>query len=146
MVVRGLDENADEEMLRYEFSKHAPIKVMLIQHRSFLGTINKIHTLWASAYMKYISLIAGSSPCQRQIYSCVERIRIRAFLFGVFIHSLPVPHSLASDLSLLFSFSISSCYARNKTDLGKNFMIGETFNYSLSLFCTLMLKHIQDFG
>lgn len=27
LVVRGLDENADEEMLRYEFSKHAPIKV-----------------------------------------------------------------------------------------------------------------------
>ncbi|KAG2648736.1 hypothetical protein PVAP13_1NG062100 [Panicum virgatum] len=26
LVVRGLDENADEEMLRYEFSKHAPIK------------------------------------------------------------------------------------------------------------------------
>lgn len=29
LVVRGLDENADEEMLRYEFSKHAPIKVYL---------------------------------------------------------------------------------------------------------------------
>ncbi len=28
LVVRGLDENADEEMLRYEFSKHAPIKVL----------------------------------------------------------------------------------------------------------------------
>lgn len=27
LVVRGLDENADEEMLRYEFSKHAPLKV-----------------------------------------------------------------------------------------------------------------------
>lgn len=27
LVVRGLDENADEEMLRYEFAKHAPIKV-----------------------------------------------------------------------------------------------------------------------
>ncbi|XP_039002954.1 SUPPRESSOR OF ABI3-5-like isoform X2 [Hibiscus syriacus] len=26
LVVRGLDENADEEMLRYEFSKYAPIK------------------------------------------------------------------------------------------------------------------------
>ena len=26
MVVRGLDEIADEAMLRYEFSKHAPIK------------------------------------------------------------------------------------------------------------------------
>nr|GEU73272.1 suppressor of ABI3-5 isoform X1 [Tanacetum cinerariifolium] len=26
LVVRGLDENADEEMLRYEFSKNAPIK------------------------------------------------------------------------------------------------------------------------
>uniref|UniRef100_K3YPY5 SUPPRESSOR OF ABI3-5 n=1 Tax=Setaria italica TaxID=4555 RepID=K3YPY5_SETIT len=26
LVVRGLDENADEEMLRYEFAKHAPIK------------------------------------------------------------------------------------------------------------------------
>ncbi|KAF5935735.1 hypothetical protein HYC85_026864 [Camellia sinensis] len=26
LVVRGLDENADEEMLRYEFYKHAPIK------------------------------------------------------------------------------------------------------------------------
>lgn len=29
LVVRGLDENADEEMLRYEFSKHAPIKVKI---------------------------------------------------------------------------------------------------------------------
>lgn len=28
LVVRGLDENADEEMLRYEFSKHSPIKVL----------------------------------------------------------------------------------------------------------------------
>jgi hypothetical protein len=26
-VVRGLDENADEEMLRYEFAKYAPVKV-----------------------------------------------------------------------------------------------------------------------
>ncbi|KAK8960585.1 hypothetical protein KSP40_PGU021778 [Platanthera guangdongensis] len=26
LVVRGLDDNADEEMLRYEFAKHAPIK------------------------------------------------------------------------------------------------------------------------
>ncbi|KAM0893632.1 hypothetical protein ACQ4PT_024987 [Festuca glaucescens] len=26
LVVRGLEENADEEMLRYEFAKHAPIK------------------------------------------------------------------------------------------------------------------------
>ncbi|PWZ09449.1 hypothetical protein Zm00014a_026009 [Zea mays] len=26
LVVRGLDENADEEMLRYEFAKHAPLK------------------------------------------------------------------------------------------------------------------------
>ncbi|XP_026657997.2 SUPPRESSOR OF ABI3-5-like isoform X2 [Phoenix dactylifera] len=26
LVIRGLGENADEEMLRYEFSKHAPIK------------------------------------------------------------------------------------------------------------------------
>ena len=25
-----VDENADEEMLRYEFSKHAPIKVRLL--------------------------------------------------------------------------------------------------------------------
>lgn len=30
LVVRGLDENADEEMLRYEFSKHAPIKVLCL--------------------------------------------------------------------------------------------------------------------
>jgi RNA-binding protein 5/10 len=29
LVVRGLDENADEEMLRYEFAKHAPIKVII---------------------------------------------------------------------------------------------------------------------
>lgn len=30
LVVRGLDENADEEMLRYEFSKHAAIKVQML--------------------------------------------------------------------------------------------------------------------
>lgn len=30
LVVRGLDENADEDMIRYEFSKHAPIKVNFI--------------------------------------------------------------------------------------------------------------------
>jgi len=28
LVVRGLDEHIDEEMLHYEFSKHAPIKVL----------------------------------------------------------------------------------------------------------------------
>lgn len=27
LVVRGLDENADEEMLRYEFAKYAPVMV-----------------------------------------------------------------------------------------------------------------------
>jgi len=32
LVVRGLDENADEEMLRYEFAKHAPIKVISTIH------------------------------------------------------------------------------------------------------------------
>ena len=32
LVVRGLDENADKEMLRYEFSKHAPIKVRMLKH------------------------------------------------------------------------------------------------------------------
>ncbi|GAB2273707.1 hypothetical protein Dimus_008488 [Dionaea muscipula] len=34
LVVRGLDENADEDMLRYEFSKHAPVKdLRLIRDR-----------------------------------------------------------------------------------------------------------------
>ena len=28
--MRGLDENADEEMLRYEFSKNTPIKVQIL--------------------------------------------------------------------------------------------------------------------
>jgi hypothetical protein len=45
LVVRGLDENADEEMLRYEFSKHAPIKVqnavkfifVLLENPPFFG-------------------------------------------------------------------------------------------------------------
>ena len=28
LVIRGLDEDVHEEILRYEFSKHAPIKVL----------------------------------------------------------------------------------------------------------------------
>ncbi|KAL8088984.1 hypothetical protein AgCh_038662 [Apium graveolens] len=35
LVVRGLDENADEEMLRYEFSKHAPIKDLRVVRDKF---------------------------------------------------------------------------------------------------------------
>ncbi|XP_027774989.1 SUPPRESSOR OF ABI3-5 isoform X7 [Solanum pennellii] len=35
LVVRGLDENADEEMLRYEFSKHAPIKDLRLVRDKF---------------------------------------------------------------------------------------------------------------
>ncbi|KAK6256125.1 hypothetical protein SCA6_017430 [Theobroma cacao] len=35
LVIRGLDENADEEMLRYEFSKHAPIKDLRLVRDKF---------------------------------------------------------------------------------------------------------------
>ncbi|THF98411.1 hypothetical protein TEA_025587 [Camellia sinensis var. sinensis] len=35
LVVRGLDESADEEMLRYEFSKHAPIKDLRLVRDKF---------------------------------------------------------------------------------------------------------------
>ncbi|KAL3512919.1 hypothetical protein ACH5RR_025636 [Cinchona calisaya] len=35
LVVRGLDENADEEMLRYEFSKQAPIKDLRLVRDKF---------------------------------------------------------------------------------------------------------------
>ncbi|KAM0059809.1 putative G-patch domain, RNA recognition motif domain, Zinc finger, RanBP2-type, OCRE [Helianthus debilis subsp. tardiflorus] len=35
LVVRGLDENADEEMIRYEFSKHAPIKDLRLVRDKF---------------------------------------------------------------------------------------------------------------
>ncbi|KAJ0042333.1 hypothetical protein Pint_18300 [Pistacia integerrima] len=35
LVVRGLDEYADEEMLRYEFSKHAPIKDLRLVRDKF---------------------------------------------------------------------------------------------------------------
>ncbi|XP_040931635.1 SUPPRESSOR OF ABI3-5 isoform X4 [Gossypium hirsutum] len=35
LVVRGLDENADEEMLRYEFSKYAPIKDLRLVRDKF---------------------------------------------------------------------------------------------------------------
>ncbi|CAN4127768.1 unnamed protein product [Withania somnifera] len=35
LVVRGLDENADDEMLRYEFSKHAPIKDLRLVRDKF---------------------------------------------------------------------------------------------------------------
>lgn len=35
LVVRGLDENADEEMLHYEFSQHAPIKDFHLVHDKF---------------------------------------------------------------------------------------------------------------
>ncbi|XP_043721803.1 SUPPRESSOR OF ABI3-5-like isoform X2 [Telopea speciosissima] len=35
LVVRGLDENADEEILRYEFSKHAPIKDLRLVRDKF---------------------------------------------------------------------------------------------------------------
>ncbi|XP_059640050.1 SUPPRESSOR OF ABI3-5-like isoform X2 [Cornus florida] len=35
LVVRGLDENADEEMLRYEFSKHAPIRDLRLVRDKF---------------------------------------------------------------------------------------------------------------
>ncbi|KAI0510280.1 hypothetical protein KFK09_010881 [Dendrobium nobile] len=35
LVVRGLDDNADEEMLRYEFSKHAPIKDLRLVRDKF---------------------------------------------------------------------------------------------------------------
>ncbi|KAL3636130.1 hypothetical protein CASFOL_020677 [Castilleja foliolosa] len=35
LVVRGLDENADEEMIRYEFSKHSPIKDLRLVRDKF---------------------------------------------------------------------------------------------------------------
>ncbi|KAK9121550.1 hypothetical protein Syun_019167 [Stephania yunnanensis] len=35
LVVRGLDENADEEMLRYDFSKHAPLKDLRLVRDKF---------------------------------------------------------------------------------------------------------------
>ncbi|XP_068650242.1 SUPPRESSOR OF ABI3-5-like isoform X2 [Aristolochia californica] len=35
LVVRGLDENADEEMLRYEFSKHAAVKDLRLVRDKF---------------------------------------------------------------------------------------------------------------
>ncbi|KAG9148540.1 hypothetical protein Leryth_022184 [Lithospermum erythrorhizon] len=35
LVVRGLDDNADEDMLRYEFAKHAPIKDLRLVRDKF---------------------------------------------------------------------------------------------------------------
>lgn len=77
MVVRGLDENADEEMLHYEFSKHAPIKVQ-----------NAETVLWfALAFLMCKrftdSKFAGSSSCQGQIYTCFKGICVCAFSFGM---------------------------------------------------------------
>lgn len=68
LVVRGLDENADEEMLRYEFSKHAPIKVQMVAELLKVSLFTNI-------------LFTGSSTCQRQIYTCFKGICICTFSF-----------------------------------------------------------------
>lgn len=48
LVVRGLDENADEEMLRYEFSKHAPIKVRMLNKCVYYIYLLVKLTFWRS--------------------------------------------------------------------------------------------------
>ena len=65
LVVRGLEENADEEMLRYEFAKHAPIKV------GKKLTLVIIIFLPAKSHVNLTQLSAGYPSCPGQIYSCV---------------------------------------------------------------------------
>lgn len=79
LVVRGLDENADEEMLRYEFSKHAPIKV---RHTEIVT--------WMPCFIQSCRdfiwfRIAGSSSGQRQIHSCFKGICFCPFSHGKLI-------------------------------------------------------------
>lgn len=77
LAVRGLDENADEEMLRYEFSKHAPIKVI------FSSVIFAVH-VFPGSLLSFLTTLkcAGSSSCQRQVHSRLKGICFCALLFG----------------------------------------------------------------
>lgn len=56
LVVRGLDENADEEMLRYEFSKHAPIKDLRLVRDKFT------HVSRGFAFVHFHSVCPTSFP------------------------------------------------------------------------------------
>ena len=58
LVVRGLDENADEEMIRYEFSKHAAIKVF---------NINKMQISLLYFIMMYLKFLGLSSLIEELI-------------------------------------------------------------------------------
>ncbi|KAJ6684258.1 hypothetical protein OIU85_007903 [Salix viminalis] len=69
LVVRGLDENADEEMLRYEFSKHAPIKDLRLVRDKFTHVSRgfafvHFHSILRVAYAKSILGPGTSGPSQ----------------------------------------------------------------------------------
>ena len=58
LVVRGLDENAHEEMIRYEFSKHAAIKVF---------NTNKMQISLLYFIMMYLKFLGLSSLIEELI-------------------------------------------------------------------------------
>lgn len=93
LVVRGLDENADEEMLRYEFSKHAPIKVYLTDiycagYDFFCGYKCILLCFFLQLKMWNLFIYVGSSTGQGQIHSCFKRVCFCAFLLGMFFGKL----------------------------------------------------------
>ncbi|CAL5441579.1 unnamed protein product [Camellia sinensis] len=88
LVVRGLDESADEEMLRYEFSKHAPIKdLRLVEDATkALGatngtTLEKNEQILRVAYAKSI-LGLGSGPSGSSQSSSLAAAAIEAAAFA----------------------------------------------------------------
>ncbi|CAH9120071.1 unnamed protein product [Cuscuta europaea] len=67
LVVRGLDEDADEEMLRYEFSKHSPIKDLRLVRDKFT------HVSRGFAFVHFYSVEDASKALEATNGTTLER-------------------------------------------------------------------------
>ncbi|ANM63792.1 suppressor of abi3-5 [Arabidopsis thaliana] len=67
LVVRGLDEDADEEMLRYEFSKHAPIKDLRLVRDKFT------HVSRGFAFVHFYSVEDATKALEATNRTALER-------------------------------------------------------------------------
>ncbi|CAH9083437.1 unnamed protein product [Cuscuta epithymum] len=100
LVVRGLDEDADEEMLRYEFSKHSPIKDLRLVRDKFT------HVSRGFAFVHFYSVEDASKALEATNGTTLERNG--QILRVAYAKSILGPGSGASQASTLAAAAIEA--------------------------------------
>ncbi|KAL1195914.1 SUPPRESSOR OF ABI3-5 [Cardamine amara subsp. amara] len=103
LVVRGLDEDADEEMIRYEFSKHAPIKDLRLVRDKFT------HVSRGFAFVHFCSVEDATKALEATNGTALERNgKILRVAYAKSVHGSGNGISAASHSSSLAAAAIEA--------------------------------------